>query len=436
MDYYHKKYLKYKFKYLNLLNQSGGALKLESMNDNDFKKKLVENDSTNKSLTIYEIEQLLNKSLTDDIIIEILQKKLTFAPDIIQILKKNIQIKELGAINEYNRICMEAVKKNGLALQLLNMENVTPFFLQEQSEEQLKDQFSWQLRLQDSVVKLIQVCYDHQFKYLQICIEAVKQNAEALEYVHNFKHVDNNFKQKTQDFINFIKSLETKYTNEYLINKLKQQITFEHGSLRTVKDLLEIEKYYEICMKAVNQDPLLLENVMETNNLEEMQYFKIYMEAVKKNGLALQYIHKNTNNFKEDNLRKIILEAVKQNGLALQYIYKNNIYYLAKLYDIYNENNYNASYYAFICINAFMQHEDALKFVEIKNLKENEYEVIIIFALKKKNNCSILINALIYLNQQKNEITDDIFNKFNIVIEKQHRKQLQLQEQQLQEQQQ
>ena len=56
--------------------------------------------------------------------------------------------------------------------------------------------------------------------------------------------------------------------------------------------------------------------------------------------------------------------------------------------------------------------------------------------MKKKNNCSILINALIYLNQQKNEITDDIFNKFNIVIEKQHRKQLQLQEQQLQEQQQ
>ena len=108
---------------------------------------------------------------------------------------------------------------------------------------------------------------------LEICMEAVKQNGLALEYV----------REQTQEIC-----MEAVKKEGFALYYVKKQIP-------------------EICMQAVKQNGNALGYVEE-------QTPEICMEAVKQNGNALEWVKEQT--------REICMEAVKQNLSALDYVNK------------------------------------------------------------------------------------------------------------------
>ena len=101
------------------------------------------------------------------------------------------------------------------------------------------------------------------------CLEAVKQDGWALQYV----------KDQTEDIC-----LEAVKENGLALKFVKNQT-------------------HDICMEAVKRNAYSLKYIKNQSK-------ELCLEAVKQNGLALQYVKEQT----ED----ICLEAVKRNGLALQ----------------------------------------------------------------------------------------------------------------------
>lgn len=316
------------------MNQSGGNYddvdrgytRFETLNDEEFEnfyKEFLLLDENNK--------------------IKILKEKLA----LYTYRKTNIiSDSEFTAIKRYYEICLEAVKKNGLLLQYLNNNNVILLFsfdteiyalkekdmknneyTTEQIEEQIEERQKYNQRLNN-----------FQFKYLQICTEAVRQNEDAIHYLPRNNLVFQLFQKTIKDYCDFIKLLET-FSNEDLKKLLKLKLTFNneiavqkiHNSIvykkkkelsftnnfRTKQELLEIEKYYEICMHAVKQYPLLLQYVIIDNLHNYQDYYEICFEAVEKNGCALQFVRK----FNVGYIYKKICDlAVQQNPDAKKYI--------------------------------------------------------------------------------------------------------------------
>jgi hypothetical protein len=200
-------------------------------------------------------------------------------------------------------ICEEAVRNNGLAIDYVPKPN-----------------YSWALREIDPSYDK----HDYKEKYYDLCMIAVTQNGNALEFIDGntqtcdlcvvamrntsfckaFKHVIN----KTQDIcIEAINQnmftffdIENK-TEEIIIEFLKND---KHGMMLEVIS----EQNEKICLEAVKINGLALKYVInQTEN--------ICLEAVKQNGLALQYV--------EEQTYQICLEAVKENKLAFEFIDNN-----------------------------------------------------------------------------------------------------------------
>jgi len=92
----------------------------------------------------------------------------------------------------------------------------------------------------------------------------------------------------------------------------KEAIKQKHYTLHAIKHIKN--KNYNLYLEAVKQNGMALQFVdIQDNTL----YQYLCLEAVKQNGLALQFIKKQT--------YEICLEAVKQNGLALQFVANNII---------------------------------------------------------------------------------------------------------------
>jgi len=101
-----------------------------------------------------------------------------------------------------------------------------------------------------------------------------------------------------------IKHIKNKNYNLYL------EAVKQNGMALQFVDIQDNTLYQYLCLEAVKQNGLALQFI-------EKQTYEICLEAVKQNGLALQFIEKQT--------YEICLEAVKQNGLALQYVANNII---------------------------------------------------------------------------------------------------------------
>ena len=111
----------------------------------------------------------------------------------------------------------------------------------------------------------------------EYCLEAVKRDGYALEYV------------KEQTFEMCIESVVVK----------RDECALKYA-LKFVK-----EQTPEICLDAIKETGFALKFVKE-------QTFEICLESVKETGFALEYVKEQTH--------EICLEAVKQNGHALEHV--------------------------------------------------------------------------------------------------------------------
>jgi len=343
MDYY-QKYQKYKFKYLNLLNQSGGTNTLEEFKE--FLEKKTEEEFKiwwnwkSEDFEIWNVVDFENfykifSSFDEKKKIIILSTKLPLtnyrATNI-------ISDEEFTAIIRYYEICLEAVKKNGLLLDKLNEEisnllfravtvnNIPQLDKDHSHEEWAANQKMLQERRENN-----KRLNDLQFRYLQICIEAVRQNTGVLEYIKNMFR----FYKSIIDTINnhyqfYIKLKNFKKSEEYSVELKKNIIFNKNNNFKTKEELLEIEKYFEICTQAVNNNPLLLEDVIRDNFKTTEDYYTICLEAVEKNGLALKHVEYLNSNY----YFKISFEAIIQNVDALQFVNKSFIKSFPKKYEI------------------------------------------------------------------------------------------------------
>ena len=151
----------------------------------------------------------------------------------------------------------------------------------------LNDQISWGNK------GLLFSFYNNQTP--KMCIESVKQNSCALEFVKE---------QSPEICMEAVKQFghALKYVREQTTEICMEAVKQNYHVLEYVK-----EQTPEICMEAVKQNGYALRYVRE-------QTFVICMEAVKQNGLTLEYVNVQT--------QEICMEAVKQNGLALDFVRK------------------------------------------------------------------------------------------------------------------
>ena len=165
MDYY-QKYQKYKFKYLNLLNQYGGR----SYCDEDV------------DVDVDEIKNAVKNG-----------KKL-----------KEINEKYMNKINrltseQYFDICTLAVTSNLSEFEyVLHTEMEVEQYL-EICKKILK------------IAKYFEVPYE---RYLKICIKAVKNNCLAFEYIHE-DYFKNNYKDYYELYLIYNSAIDPKYNNIY-----------------------------------------------------------------------------------------------------------------------------------------------------------------------------------------------------------------------------
>jgi hypothetical protein len=161
--------------------------------------------------------------------------------------------------HQYNEICLEAVKQNGYALQYVKKQ--TP----------------------------------------EICMEAVKQNGYALIYV----------KEQTPEIC-----MEAVKQNGYTLKYVKEQTP--EICLAAVKQnglvinyVNENYKTAEILSAAVKENWQMIHYLSEHEQSHDM-YLDVYLDAVKQDGSALRYVKKPT--------LEIIMAAISQNAVAIRYV--------------------------------------------------------------------------------------------------------------------
>jgi hypothetical protein len=155
--------------------------------------------------------------------------------------------------------------------------------------------------------------------------------------VHNLdlksNHCNNDFRELFLNFyilinyimitLNQIKQLSKEPIISYSPIEALEAVKQDGSALQYIHKQTE-----EICLEAVKQNGYALRYVHK-------QTEEICLEAVKQDGSALQYIHKQT--------EEICLEAVKQDGYALRYIHKQT---------------------EEICLEAVKQNGNALQYVD------------------------------------------------------------------------
>ena len=158
------------------------------------------------------------------------------------------------------------------------------------------------------------------------CLEAVKQDGHALQYV----------KEQTHEIC-----LEAVKKNGHALYHVKEQT-------------------YELCLEAVKQNGFALRYVKEQTN-------EICLEAVKRDGYALQYV--------EEQTHEICLEAVKQWGNALQYVKLNKIGEKMKLTESVYIDKKGGLFLEYFGDNGFYNYIHINKKGKVKFINENKNTV-------------------------------------------------------------
>jgi hypothetical protein len=166
MDYY-KKYQKYKFKYLNLLNQSGGGSdyydeckinKIKNAVINGKKLKEINEEYMNiiNKLTSEQYFDICKTAVTSNLsdFEDVLHMEME-AEQYLEICNKILEIAKYFEVpyNRYLKICIKAVENNGLALEYINV-------------DYFKNNYNYN-------------------DYFHLCKLAVNKNRDALQFVQS-----------------------------------------------------------------------------------------------------------------------------------------------------------------------------------------------------------------------------------------------------------
>jgi len=285
MDYY-QKYQKYKFKYLNLLNQIGGV-------DIDDYKINVQN----YGLDLKFVPPEIIKYDVCKIAVQNNGLALQFVPaeirnfDICKIaVQQNGLALQFVPSNMINSdICKIAVQQNGLALFLLKNFNSTIINLLAVNNNSIN-------------VLLMESNIDLQIKYMMTEDEEKQKRKKLFKMIEFFN--------------SHIETLSIDEQNNY-----KNILAVQQNGLALEFVPPEIRNF-DICKIAVQQNGLALQFV--PSNMINSDICKI---AVQQNGAALQFISPEK---RDSDICKI---AVQQNGLALQFVQQNteNIFDICKI---------------------------------------------------------------------------------------------------------
>jgi hypothetical protein len=382
MDYY-QKYQKYKFKYLNLLNQSGGYTPeefkqmLEEKNDEDLledtdpislenikvkdavlintqvynvnylfkwiKTKYNEDESptiplTNEKLKLEHFVDIKNKLFDEE------KKNIIKKIIVKNIINDQEQFDKINFLNEYYIIWIQAIKLNWDVFKNIPVND------QEITNEQYIEICEIAVKQHCNALKFVKANGIKDEQYLEICKLAFRHKGfNTLEYVPNLKRT---FKICELAVKQYYKTLE----NVLVYNMTKEQ-------------------YLEICRKAVVNNGLALEYVDSANNMSDKQYLEMCKLAVVNNGLALEYVD-SANNMSDKQYLEMCKLAVQTNGRALEYVpKKHKTFEMCKLavkndgntlFDIINSREYNEitpEEYLEICKIAVQTNGRALKYV-------------------------------------------------------------------------
>jgi hypothetical protein len=184
-------------------------------------------------------------------------------------------------------MCEIAIKENGLALEYVLADKMT-------DDEYV---LICELAVQSNGSTLQYVLTDKMTdkEYLYICKLAVKQDGYVLKYVPIEKMTDN--------------IIELAVTNRGSV------LQFIHEKKMT--DKMTDKKYLHICKEAIRQNGLALQYVVADKMTVE-EYFNICRQAVEHNGYALQYVVADKMTVEE--YFNICRQAVEENGCTLEYI--------------------------------------------------------------------------------------------------------------------
>jgi len=207
-------------------------------------------------------------------------------------------------------ICLEAVRQDGAALQYVPRQLIT------------QEMYKGAVKTFGAALQYIQ----KELKTEEVCLEAVKQNGYALQYV-------------PRELITEEVCLEAVKQNGKAIQYVPREVITEEMCLEAVRQNANALQYVpreviteEMCLEAVRQDINTLKYVPGELITEEM-----CLEGIKQNGESLLYVPESLKT------EKIYLEAVKY-GYALRYVPQ----------EIITEE---------ICIEAIRQNIDAYKCV-------------------------------------------------------------------------
>ena len=218
----------------------------------------------------------------------------------------------------------------------------------------------------------------------KICVAAIEQNPEAIQYVYPecmtdivkmtavtkdstmLKYIDDQTEELCLIAVTRYPNTIQYVSPECMTNTVKMTaVKKDPAMLKYIDDQTD-----ELCLEAVKQNPKMLQYV--NNQTEEIclkavsmdgltlawavvQSDDICLEAVKQDPYAIEYVNEKT--------KEICLKAVQLNGYVVGYIDKNH--------DNYRE----------ICLEAVKQNPYAINYI---NSKCEDYEEICISALEKK----------------------------------------------------
>jgi len=328
MDYY-QKYQKYKFKYLNLLNQIGGVYDIISTN---YLKEYIDDykiNVQNNGLALQFVPPSMINSGICKIAVQQNGLALKFVPsniinsDICKIAVQNnglaLQFVPSNMIN--SDICKIAVQQNGLALFLLKNFNSTiinllavnnnliflsliesnidlqiKYMMTEDEEKQKRNKLFEMIELFDSYIEKLST--DEQNNYKNII--NVQQNGLALQFVPPEMRNSDICKIAVQQ-----NGLALEFVPSNMINSDICKIAVQQNG--AALHLIPPEKRdSDICKIAVQQDGLALEFVQQNQNTENI--FDICKIAVQQNELALQLVKPHLNYFSPEQKMNLLFK--------------------------------------------------------------------------------------------------------------------------------
>ena len=448
MDYY-QKYQKYKFKYLNLLNQSGGVTPenftkmLENKEGDEFLEDidflthdqikvknavLIDNQvcdinsiflliNRKYNINIIAINPLTNNPYSLENLVDIRNKliinKLFNEKEIINnlillVIPENIKNQLLRLEPEKFEIFFTKNKIKSFKLNLYEFRSLVDYLLNNNTDENnnITEKFKKHINIHEeedfygrNYLLFILVPEDNMTP--EICKIAVESNGHALKYIPDNKITDeiiiSAVKQNSYAFQHLPKDKKTLNICKKIIKENPKEL------LQIIERDPEIsnEQYLEICMQAVIDDIKVIEYV-ESYKMTEEQYFEMCKIVIlNKTYLGISYIPDYEITF------KICKLAVENNGHSLQFapikkMTSEQYYEICKLAIITNcialkfvvyykdkdRDKLDHNQYIEICKSAVKINGIALQFVKHYRLKSEQYNEIFQLALQHLDNKS------------------------------------------------